>query len=198
MRAPPTARRAVTKDTDMADETNHSATAEVPAHGGKEYSAIDVTGKMVVLTWLAFIIAAILLHRLAWKPILRALDKREREIRTALEEAEQAQQQAGNSASESRKILTEATERARALTEESRLAAERSAARIEAEAQEKARRLLDSANQEIASAQRVALENLRQEAALLAVRLSEQMLAEQLTPEQRRAYEQRMAGKIPS
>ena len=66
----------------MAEHTNLTATAEVPAHSGlaalAPTSAIDISGKMVLLTWTAFLIAAILLHRLAWKPILRALDKRER------------------------------------------------------------------------------------------------------------------------
>ncbi len=186
----------------MSDATNISATAEVSGHSWRDTvaptSTIDVAGQMVLLTWVAFVLAAVLLHRLAWKPILRALDKREREIRTALEEAEQAQQQAGNSATESRKIMAEAMERARAMSEETRLASERSTARIEAEAHDKARRLLEAANQEIATAQRAAIENLRREAAALAIQLSEQMLAEQLTPEQRLAYEQRMTGKLPS
>lgn len=186
----------------MADETNLTATAEVPVHGGRDAfaptSAIDVSGKMVLLTWTAFLLAAVLLHRLAWKPILRALDKREREIRTALEEAEQAHKQADNSAAESRRIVAEAMDRARALAEETRLATERSAARIEKEAHEKSRRLVEDANQEIAAAQRRAIEDLRQEAAALAIQLSERMLNEQMTPEQRRAYEQRMTGKLPS
>lgn len=186
----------------MSDATNIATTAVAPAHSWRDTiaptSTIDVSGQMVLLTWIAFVLAAVLLHRLAWKPILRALDKREREIRTALEEAEQAQQQAGNSATESRKIMAEAMERARAMTEETRLAAERACARIETEAHDKARRLLEAANQEISTAQRAAVEQLRREAAALAIQLSEQMLAEQLTPEQRRAYEQRMAGKLPS
>ena len=186
----------------MADVTNITATAEVPAHRGladlAPTSAIDVSGKMVLLTWVAFLIAAILLHRLAWKPILRALDKRERDIRTALDEAELAHKQAENSASESRKIIGEAADRARGMTEEARLAAERVATRIEKEAQEKSRRLIEDANREIAAAQRRAIEDLRGEAAKLAIQLSEQMLSEKLTADQRRAYEQRMAGKVPT
>ncbi len=186
----------------MADLTNTTATAEVHASGGladlASTSAIEVSGNMVLLTWTAFLIAAILLHRLAWKPILRALDKRERDIRTALDEAALAHQQAGNSAAESRKIVAEAMDRARAMTEETRQAAERSATRIEKEAQDKSRRLIEDANQEIKAAQNRAIEDLRREAATLAIQLSEQMLAEQLTPEQRRTYEQRMAGKLPS
>ena len=186
----------------MADVKDITATAEVPAKGGladlAPTSAIDISSKMVLLTWTAFLIAAILLHRLAWKPILRALDKRERDIRTALDEAEVARKQTENSAAETRKIVAEAAERARAMTEEARLAAERSAARIEKDAQEKSRRLVEAANQEITAAQRRAIEDLRREAATLAIQLSERMLSEQLTPEQRRAYEQRMAGKIPT
>lgn len=186
----------------MADQTNITATAEVPVKSAlanlAPSSAIEVSGNMVLLLWTAFLIAAILLHRLAWKPILRALDKRERDIRTALDEADLAHKQAENSAAESRKIVSEAVDRARAMTDETRRAAERSAARIEKEAQEKSRRQIEDANQEITAAQRRAIEDLRREAATLAIQLSEKMLTEQLTPEQRRAYEQRMAGKLPS
>ncbi|MEI8243192.1 MAG: F0F1 ATP synthase subunit B [bacterium] len=186
----------------MSDATQTIATAEVPAHGGlaglAPTSAIDVSGKMVLLTWTAFLLAAVLLHRLAWKPILRALDKRERDIRTALDEADLARKQAESSAAESRRIVAEALDRARAMAEEGRLASERSAARLEKEAHEKSRRLVEDASQEIAAARRRAIEELRREAAALAIQLSERMLTEQLTPEQRRAYEKRMAGELPS
>ena len=186
----------------MADVKNITATAEVHPHGGlanlAPTGASDIAWQMVLLTWIAFLTAAILLHRLAWKPILRALDKREKEIRTALDEAELAHQQAANAATESRKIIAEAADRARSMNEEARVASERSATRIEKEAQDKARRLIDDANHEIATAQRRAIEDLRREAAMLAIQLSEQMLSEKMTPAQRLAYEQRMAGKVPS
>lgn len=186
----------------MADATNTTATVEVPAKGGFAAtiptSAISVSGEMVLLTWIAFLLAAVLLHRLAWKPILRALDKRERDIRTSLDEAEQAHQQAEQAAARSRAVVAEALERARALTEESRAASERTAARLEQEARQQARRLVEDANQEIAAARLRAIEDLRREAATLAVQISERMLAEQLSPAQRRAYEERMAGKLSS
>jgi F-type H+-transporting ATPase subunit b len=186
----------------MAHETNTTATLEVPPRGGlaglAPTSAIDISGTMVVLTWISFLLAAFLLHRLAWRPLLRALDKREREIRNSLEEAETARRQTELSAERSRQLVAEAMDRARALSEESRLASERAAARLDQEAREQARRLVDDANQEIAAARLRAVEELRREAATLAVQLSERMLDEQMTPEQRRAYEQRMAGKMPS
>ena len=187
----------------MAEVTNIVATAEVSAHSGpahheSAYRADAISGEMVLFTWISFLIAAVLLHRLAWKPILRALDKRERDIRTSLDEAALAHQQAENSAAESRKIVGEAMDRARAMGEEARLASERSAARLEKDAQDKARRLVEDANKEIAAAQHRAIDDLRREAAILAIQLSERMLAEQMTPEQRRSYEERMAGKLSS
>ena len=185
----------------MADDT-HSATATVPA-GSRASSffptrADEVSGKMVLLTWTAFLIAAILLHRLAWKPLLRALDRREQGIRQALEEAERARQQTESSAELNRQAVTEAAARARALSEEARLASERAAARLEQETREKSRRMLEDADRGIVAARSRAQDELRHEAGLLAVQLSEQMLAEQLTPEQRRAYEARVIGKLPT
>ena len=185
----------------MAEATN-SATVAVPARGGLAgffpSEAKSISNEMVLLTWIAFLIAAILLHRLAWKPILRALDKREQDIRTSLDDAERARPEAVASAEKSRQSVAEAMDRARALTEEARQAAVRAAARLETEARDQSRRMVEDAGQEIAAAQQRAVEGLRREAAILAVSLSEKMLAEQLTPEQRSAYETRAAGNLPS
>lgn len=183
----------------MAEATNN-ATMTVPATGGlaglAPTSAIDISGKMILLTWIAFGIAAILLHRLAWKPILRALEKRERDIRVSLDDADRARKEAESSSARNRQAIGEAMDRARAINEEARVAAERTAARLEKEAREKARRLVDDASQEIAAAQRRALEELRREAGLLSVQISEKMLGEQLTPAQRSAYADRVVGNL--
>jgi len=186
----------------MADATNIVATTGTRAAPGLENlaptSAKVISGEMILLTWAAFLIAAILLHRLAWRPLLRALDKRERDIRGALDEAERAHKQAAADAERNRRAIQETAERARAMQEEARVAAERAAARMDQESREKSRRLLEDAEREIEAARQRAVEGLRREAAELAVGLSEKMLAEQMTPEQRRAYQARMIEKLPS
>ena len=185
----------------MAEETNH-ATMTVPVETGVldkiSTDAIAIHREMVVITWVAFLIAAVLLHRLAWKPMLRALDKREREIRSALDEADKAHKQAAVDAEKNRQAISEVAERARAMQEESRLASERAATRIDQESREKARRLIEDAGREIESARLRAMDDLRREAAELAIHLSEKMLSEKMTPEQRRDYQARMLKDLPS
>jgi len=185
----------------MSEATN--ATLGAPGHlevGGQliPTDTMSVHKEMVVITWAAFLIAFFLLHRLAWRPLLRALDKRERDIRGALDEAERAHKQAAADAERNRQAINEAAERARAMQEEARVAAERAAARMDQESREKSRRLLEDAEREIDAARQRAVEGLRREAAELAIGLSEKMLAEQMTPEQRHAYQARMIEKLPS
>ena len=48
---------------------------------------MDVSGKMMVLTWVTFLLVTVILYKIAWKPILSALEKRENEIRKAQEDA---------------------------------------------------------------------------------------------------------------
>jgi F-type H+-transporting ATPase subunit b len=184
----------------MADEPLTAAAAVPPdgAHNVRAFRADEVSGRMVLLTWAAFLIAVILLHRLAWKPILRALDKRERDIRDALDGAERARREAAQADERNRRAMAEAAERARALAEESRRAAERTAARLEAEARDKARRVAEDAAREIADSRRRAADDLRRETAGLAIALSERLLAERLTPEQRRAYEAHAIESLPT
>ena len=189
----------------MAEEATSNATVSVPASGGltglfrTDAATPDAINKqMVLLTWFAFLIAAILLHRLAWKPILRALDKREQGIRDSLDEADRARKQAEKSAEQSRLATAQAMAEARAMTEEARQNAARTAVRLEQEAHEKVRRMLDDAAKEIDATRRRAEDDLRREAGQLAIQLSEQMLAEHLTPAQRQAYETRAIEKLPT
>ena len=185
----------------MAEETNITTTVAVPVEkdvAGISTAADKIHLEMVAITWAAFIIAAVLLHRLAWKPLLRALDKRERDIRSALDEADQARKQAAVDAEKNRRAISEVAERARAMQEESRLASERAAARMDQESREKSRRLFEEAEREIEAARLRAMDDLRREAATLAIALSEKMLSEKMTPEQRSAYQQRMLKDLPS
>ena len=164
-----------------------------PAPGSE---VVKVSDELVLLTWVTFIIAALLLHKLGWKPLLRALEHREKGIRDALDEAAAARKEAAAVQEQGRKIVADAAEKARAMADEARRAAERSASAIEQEARDQARRLREEADREIAAAKQQVREDLRRESAGLAVAIAGRILREETTPEQLQAMTGRLARKL--
>jgi len=64
------------------EQTTHGTAAVPPKHGEEgQPNVMNVAPQMMGLTWLVFGIVAALLYKLAWKPILGALEKREATIR---------------------------------------------------------------------------------------------------------------------
>ena len=149
-----------------------AAAAEAP-----EASVFTVNAQMVILTWVAFLFALVSLYWVAWKPILRALDKRERTIRKSLEDAE-ATQKASEAARAAQKAQADkAAEEISALMESARQNARTLAASIEAQAQETARRHMETAQAEIGRQRERALIELQQASARLAEEAAARILA---------------------
>ena len=66
----------------------------VLASGSGGGSLLDVNTGLIVWTILTFLILLFILKKIAWKPILTALDQREKDIKDSLEKAEQAKEDA--------------------------------------------------------------------------------------------------------
>ncbi|MDD5707001.1 MAG: F0F1 ATP synthase subunit B [Kiritimatiellae bacterium] len=182
----------------MTNTLNH-ANATVAAPGVLANIPPEVTsvsGEMVLLTWLAFVIAFVLLRRLAWKPILRALEHRERGIKLALEEADQARRQVERLRDEQDRLVQEARKQALSVAEESRRSAERAVAQAEQQARDQSRRLLEEAERDIGRLRQRAADEMRREGATLALSLTERFLREELTDAQRQVLQSQAAGEV--
>ena len=57
---------------------------------------------LMIWTVVVFVITLVVLHRIAWKPLLGALDDREKRIDEALSKAERAQQEAESAIAQAR------------------------------------------------------------------------------------------------
>lgn len=168
----------------MAEETTthaveaasaaHSATThEAPSHG-KPVMQPDVM--MVGLTWITFGLLAAVLYKVAWKPILSGLEKREADIRQALDEAQKAREELARVEENRARVIAEADAKAKEIVEAARKGATDAANAIAAKAREEAQLLLATAQREIQSAQDKATAALRKESADLAISLSRKIL----------------------
>ena len=157
---------------------------------------MQISDKMILLTWLAFGLTAFLLHKLLWKPILRAVEGRERSISEALEGAECARRELAEVETRRQESVARAATEARETTERAVREAADMLARAEDEAKAMAQRRIEEAEQAIAAEQRRAIEAVRSSAAEYLCDELEQFLRHELTEEQRRAYQQTVVGEV--
>lgn len=157
---------------------------------------MQVSDKMILLTWLAFGIAAFCLHRLLWKPILHAVEGREKSISDALSGAAQARKELAESEDRKRQTVEQANEEARKVAEQAAREAAASVARADREAKAVAQRRLDEAALAIEAEQRKAFEAVRRDAAEHLGDTIERFLRQELTDEQKRAYQATILGEV--
>lgn len=144
----------------------------------------DVT--MLILTWVTFFSLLIVLHKFAWKPILDALQKREKEIRDAIENADKAKEQLANIEIEKKKILEEAKIQAVQIIEQSRKTAKDLANDIEAKGRKHAQEMLQVAQSDIEGERQKLLKSLRQESGELALSLATKLVKENMDTDKNR------------
>jgi F-type H+-transporting ATPase subunit b len=157
---------------------------------------MQVSDKMILLTWLAFGIAAFSLHKLLWKPILRAVAGRERSISDALEGAEQARRALADSEARRQETAARAAEEARAVADRASREAADALVRADREARALAQRRMDEAARAIEAEQRKAFEAVRRASAAQLCEAFERFVRQELTEEQKRAYQRDILGEV--
>ena len=93
----------------------------VLASGGGGGSLLDVNPGLIIWTILTFLFLLIILKKVAWKPILTALDNREKEIEDSLNRAEQAKEEAQKILEENQATLSKAEEESKKIIDQSRV-----------------------------------------------------------------------------
>ena len=140
---------------------------------------------------ISFLIVAFLLHRFAYKPILKVLEQRREEIAKGLANAEEIKKQLAQAEASRQKTLAEANTQANKLIEEARAVA----AKVQ---EQETQRAIATAEQIIAKAREATaldhqrmLQELRKEVGQLVVKTTAQVAGKVLTTEdQKRLVEE--------
>ncbi len=133
---------------------------------------------LIIWTMLTFGALLVILRAYAWKPILKALDSREENIRQSIEKAEEARREAERVMEENKRNLTKAQETAQQVILEARELAEKMRAESVSRAQAEGSKLLEKAREEIERDKQLALRELHGLVADLAVLAAEKILNE--------------------
>ena len=129
---------------------------------------------------LSFLLALFILRKLAWGPILKALQDREESIQEALRSADKAREEMANLNSDNDRLLQEARSTRDAMLKESREMADKLISDAKAKAKEAASIEVDSAREAIITERKAAIAELKTEVAKLSIDIAEQLLREEL------------------
>lgn len=129
---------------------------------------------------LAFLTLLFILARYAWKPLMGALDAREKGIQGAIDDARRQREEAEELLARTREQLAEGRRQAQAIVGESRTAAEALRKELEARAREETQAMLANARREIEREREAAVESVRRESVDVALAVASRLLDERL------------------
>ncbi|MCU0389529.1 MAG: F0F1 ATP synthase subunit B [Thermoflexibacter sp.] len=136
---------------------------------------------LIFWTALTFIIVLLILRRFAWKPILGALDEREKSIAESLEAAEKAKQEMATLNLENQKLLQEAKSEREKILRDAKTVAERLVNEAKERAIEESNRIIASAQEAIRNEKQAAMTEVRNQVAHLSLTIAEKLLRNELS-----------------
>ncbi len=136
---------------------------------------------LVFWTLITFLILLFILRKFAWKPILGAVSDRGEGIKDALASAENARKEMENLQADNERILQEARAEREAMLKDAREIREQTIAKAEAEAQEKASKIIEKAQAAIESEKKAAMAELKSHVAGLSIDIAEKVVRAELS-----------------
>jgi len=142
---------------------------------------------LFIWTIITFLVLVMLLAKFAWRPLLDALDRREKLIAKAIDDAEKARADLERVRQDATKILADARVEGEALVARSRAAADRLGEELRQKASAEAAGILKKAEREIQLETTRAVEQVRREAVELSVAIASKILHRNVSAEDNRA-----------
>jgi len=170
----------------MANTSSTLKDHSTPSAGHGEQSLFTPDVTMLILTWVTFFLLLAILQKYAWKPILAALEIREKSIRDSVDNAQRLETELAKLDEKQNAMIAEVEQKSKEIIDQSRKAATEAAKTIQSKAKEEAQILLENAKREIDNEKEKAQAELRSESAQIAVELAEKILEENLDEKKNR------------
>ena len=159
---------------------------------------LKVEPGLMIWTVVTFLVLLLLLKTFVWKPLLTALDEREERIRRSVEGAEQARQEAEQLLAQHKEQVANAEAEARDIIRQGRELAERTREELVQKTQYDSQRMIEQARRAIQQEKEVALTELREEIADLAIQAAEKIVVTNLDTELNRKLVDDFITRLPA
>lgn len=157
---------------------------------------MDPSGSMFLWTLLTFCTVSAVLAKVAWKPILAGLDKREADIRQSIENAEKVASELAGIEETRHGIISKADEDAKGIVTRARRAGVEAERVIRDKAKDEIAILRENADREITAAQEKARADLRRESVESAINLAGKLIGENLDDNKNRQLTDRLIEQM--
>lgn len=157
---------------------------------------VRVDPGLFVWTILTFLVLVWLLKRFAWGPLLEALERREKLITSAVEDAQKTKAELARVKEDSERLLAEARREAGSLVSQARADAERLRGELREKAAAEAATITKNAEREIEQQTRRAIQQLRQEAVDLSLQMASKILQRNVSRQDNDALIQDFVGQL--
>lgn len=148
-------------------------------------------------TLLAFLIGFFLLKKFAWKPILEALNERERNIADSISTAEKVKNEMAAMKSEHEVLLNQAREERTLLLKEAKETKERIINEAKDAAKEEANKIMQETRQQIEFQKNAAIIDVKNQIGTLVIEVAEKVLRKELSnKEEQNNYIKTLANEI--
>lgn len=134
---------------------------------------------LFIWSTVAFVLLFFLLSKFAWKPIVKALDERERSIEDALAKAEIAKEELAKLTNENEQLLKQARGERDEILKEAKILKDQIVHDAKSLAQAESSRMIEKARQEINNQKVVALEDIKSQVATLSLDIATKILRKQ-------------------
>lgn len=158
---------------------------------------LNIEPGLLIWTVVTFLLLLAVLRKVAWGPILTALEQREQTIRSSLADAQRARQEAEQLLARHQQMLAEANREVTRLLEQGREEAERLRQSVTEQAREEAQRLTEAARRDIGRERQLALQELKATAADLALAAAGHLLSTAMTSEEHRRVVAEFLDRFP-
>ena len=135
---------------------------------------------LIIWTTIIFTLLLIVLKRFAWKPVLNAVDERNKSIEEALKAADKAKEEMAVMNADNERILSEAKAERDKLLKEARDLKTNIINEAKEQANKDAENILTSAKEQIVNEKKKAISELKNSVATLSIEIAEKVLKREL------------------
>jgi F-type H+-transporting ATPase subunit b len=157
---------------------------------------IKVTPGLMIWTIVCFLITLFVLKRYAFGPIQKAIDERRERIRSSLEEADNARDEARRLLEEHRRLIGQAQTDAEAILADARRVADANERRMREELEQDRQRRLEETHRQIEAETRRALEQIRLEVVDLSLLAAQKVTRKSLDDADHRRLIEEAVGEL--
>ena len=140
---------------------------------------------LFIWSTVSFLLLFFLLSKFAWKPIVKALDERERSIEDALSRAEMAKEEMSKLTSENELLLKQARIERDEILKQAKVLKDQIVSDAKASAQTEGSKMIEKARIEIENQKFAAIAEVKNQVATLSIEIAEKLLRKQFEDQNR-------------